>query len=84
MERRNERDPRHEPVRAKHVEVGPRNGESPDRMIKRFMKKVRGEGILQELYQRKAFEKPSVKRRRKRAKADFNRRLALREVETKN
>jgi small subunit ribosomal protein S21 len=78
------RDPSHEPVRAKHVEVAPRKDESPERMIKRFTKKVRNDGILQELYQRRGYEKPSVKRRRKRARADFNRKLALKQVESRN
>lgn len=71
----------HEPVLARHIEVTPRKEESPERMIKRFMKKVRNEGILQELYQRRGYEKPSQKVRRKRARADFNRRLALRQSE---
>lgn len=53
------------------LEVKPRNNEEPDRFIKRFMKKVRNEGVLQEVYLRRAYEKPSVKRRRKQARARF-------------
>lgn len=64
--------------RFKGIEVRPRPNEEPDRFIKRFMKKVRNEGILQELYLRRAYEKPSVKRRRKRAQARFLRRVESR------
>ena len=73
----------HEPVQARNLEVTPRSGESPERMIKRFTKKVRNEGILQELYQRRGYEKPSVKRRRKAARARFNKMVADREAQEK-
>lgn len=75
--------PDHEPVHARHLEVTPRNGESPERMIKRFTKKVRNDGILQELYQRRGYEKPSVKRRRKAARARFNKMVADRQAQEK-
>jgi small subunit ribosomal protein S21 len=55
----------------KGIEIKPRPNEEPDRYIKRFMKKVRNDGILQEVYLRRAYEKPSVKRRRKQAQARF-------------
>jgi ribosomal protein S21 len=45
-------------------------------MIKRFTRRVREDGVLRELYLRKSFEKPSVKRRRKAAHARFTRKLA--------
>tara|TARA_R100001509_G_C4687481_1_gene155666 strand:+ start:169 stop:405 length:237 start_codon:yes stop_codon:yes gene_type:complete len=49
-----------------HVEVTPRKNESPERMIKRFIKKVKKEGIQDEWRQKYAFfEKPTTKRRRK-------------------
>ena len=51
-----------------NVEVRLRNGESVDRLIKRFIKKVRKEEILDEYRERKYFEKPSVKRRKEKAK----------------
>ena len=51
-----------------NVEVRLRNGESVDRLIKRFTKKVRKEEILDEYRERKYFEKPSVKRRKEKAK----------------
>ena len=56
------------------LEIKPRPNEEPDRFIKRFMKKVRNDGVLQEVYLRRSYEKPSVKRRRKRAQARFLRR----------
>jgi small subunit ribosomal protein S21 len=76
-------DLEHEPVLVRHLEVTPRGGESPERMIKRFSKKVRNEGILQELYQRRGYEKPSVKRRRKAARSRFNMMIANREAQEK-
>ncbi len=61
--------------RFKGLEVKPRPNEEPDRFIKRFQKKVRSDGVLQEVYLRRAYEKPSVKRRRKRAQARFLRKI---------
>ena len=50
-----------------HVEVTPRKNESPERMIKRFIKKVKKEGIQDEWRAKfMFFEKPTDKRRRKR------------------
>ena len=49
-----------------NVEVKPRKNESPERMIKRFIKKVKKEGIQDEWRQKYMFfEKPTDKRRRK-------------------
>ena len=62
--------------RFRGIEVRPRPNEEPDKYIKRFLKKVRNDGVLQEVFQRRAYEKPSVKRRRKSARARF-----LRQVE---
>lgn len=61
----------HDPVHASHLEVVPRPDESFERTVKRFLKKVRNDGILQEVALRSYFEKPSQKRRRKSAKARF-------------
>jgi small subunit ribosomal protein S21 len=61
--------------RFKGLEVRPRPNEEPDRYIKRFLKKVRNDGILQEVFLRRAYEKPSVKRRRKAARARFLRKV---------
>ncbi len=41
--------------------------ESLDSLLKRFNRKVQQDGILAELRRREHFEKPSVKRKRKRA-----------------
>lgn len=41
--------------------------ESFDSLLKRFNKKVQQDGILSELRRREHFEKPSVKKKRKRA-----------------
>ena len=49
-----------------HVEVEPRKNESPERMIKRFIKKVKKEGLQDEWREKHMyFEKPTDKRRRK-------------------
>ena len=54
-----------------HVEVTPRKNESQERMIKRFIKKVKKEGIIDEFRDRRYYKKPTVakaeeKRNRKR------------------
>ena len=61
--------------RFRGIEVRPRPNEEPDKYIKRFLKKVRNDGILQEVFERRAYEKPSVKRRRKSARARFLRKI---------
>ncbi len=48
-------------------------GEKPEEMIKRFVKGVRSSGILDELRDRQAFEKPSVRKKRKAMRARFAR-----------
>lgn len=60
-----------EAIQIEFVEVVARGNESPDRMLKRFTRKVRADGVLQEVYERKAFVKPSVARRRKKARSKF-------------
>lgn len=59
-------------VISKHLEVTPRSGESTERMIKRFTKKVRNDGILQEVYDRRFYDKPSVRKRKKHINALYN------------
>lgn len=68
----------HQPVYALPLEIRPRTGENFERTIRRFTKKVRNDGILQEVMQKKYFEKPSAKKRRKSAKARY---LAAKEAE---
>ena len=46
-----------------------RKGEDPDALIKRFRKKYSKSGISRELRERMYYEKPSDKKRRKRAQA---------------
>ena len=49
-----------------HVTVVPRKNEHPDKLIKRFLRKFKKSGVLDELRDRRYYEKPSVKRRKKR------------------
>lgn len=49
------------------AEVKPKyKNESPESMIKRFIKKVKKERIIENYLDRKRYEKPSVKRRKER------------------
>ncbi len=48
-----------------NVEVVPKRGEPIERAIRRFIKKVKKEGIMEEHRNRRYYEKPSVKKRRK-------------------
>ena len=41
----------------------PRKNESPERFIKRFIKKCKKLGIIDEFKERKHYQKPSVKKR---------------------
>jgi len=61
--------------RFKGIAVSARDDEDPERFIRRFMKKVRNEGILDELWEKSRFEKPSIRRRRKSARARFLRKI---------
>ena len=49
------------------AEVVASENESFDGLLKRFNRKVQQEGILSELRRREHYEKPSVRRKRKRA-----------------
>ena len=53
---------------AVNVEVFARRNEDIERLIKRFSKKVRREGIIEECKERMYYEKPSRKKRRKKIK----------------
>jgi ribosomal protein S21 len=57
------------------LQIVPKQDEDPDRIVKRFSKKVRNDGVLQDLYMRRGYEKPSVKRRRKSSRARFMKRF---------
>ena len=52
--------------RPANVVITPRRNETPERMIRRFTKKVKKEGILEEVRERSYYVKPSEQRRRKR------------------
>ena len=56
-----------------NAEVVARPRENPERLIRRFTKKVKRSGILDEVRQRRYFEKKSVKKRRKKAEAEYRR-----------
>ena len=49
------------------AEVRVQNEESFDSLLKRFNKKVQQHGILSELRRQEHYEKPSIKRKRKKA-----------------
>ena len=49
------------------AEVVARQEESFDSLLRRFNKKVQQDGILSELRRREHFEKPSIRRKRKKA-----------------
>jgi len=45
-----------------------------EKMIRKFLKKVKRAGLMEELRERRYYMKPSEKKRRQRAKAERNRR----------
>ncbi len=54
------------------IEIGP--GESLEKALRRFKKKIEREGLLKQLKARKHYEKPSEKKRRRfRSKPSLNR-----------
>jgi len=67
-----------------HVEIVPRKNEQPERMIRRFIKKVKKEGILEEIRQRKYFVKPSEVRRKQRKERKAVMRKAQAQRDSKN
>jgi small subunit ribosomal protein S21 len=55
----------------KGLSIKPKQNESPDKLIKRFSKIVRADGILKDIYERSFYEKPSERKRRKKMRARF-------------
>ena len=53
------------------VEIKLRKNESVEKALKRLGRQVDREGILKSVRERRAYEKPSVKRRRRKKKAKF-------------
>ena len=45
-----------------HIEVFPRRGESIERTIRRFVRKTKKEKLIEQLRDRRYYEKPSAKR----------------------
>lgn len=58
-----------------NLEIKARNGDSSERVIKRFIKKVKKENILEEVRDRMSYKKPSDLRREKRKRAIRRRKL---------
>ena len=48
-----------------HVKVVPRRNEHQDRMIRRFIKKAKKAGIIEEIRERRYYKKPSQLKREK-------------------
>ena len=53
---------------AVNVEVFARRNEDTERLIKRFSKKVRREGIIEECKERMYYEKPSRRKRKRKVR----------------
>jgi len=51
-------------ARSVNVKVERKEGENIERLIRRFVKRVKKEGILEEYREKMYYEKPSTKRRR--------------------
>lgn len=47
-----------------HAKVVPKKGETFERMVKRFLKKVKKEKVIEQVKDRRYYEKPSVTRRK--------------------
>ena len=76
-----------------NVKVVPKKDEPVERMIKRFMKKVKKERIVEQVKDRRYYEKPSVTKRKaklagirkwKKHEAEFKRKLLNAESGNKN
>ena len=55
-----------------HVTVVPHPGEHPEKAVKRFLKKCKKLKIVEECRKREYYEKPSVKRRRRKIRRLMN------------
>ena len=51
-----------------HIKVVPKRNEHQDRMIRRFTKKVKKAGIIEEIRDRRFYKKPSERRKEKKIK----------------
>lgn len=59
------------------TQVTIRKGESLEKALRRFKKKVDKEGIIRQLKRHEAYEKPSQRRRRKRMRAIIRGKMPL-------
>ena len=50
-----------------HAKVVPKKGEPFERMVKRFLKKVKKERVIEQVKDRRYYEKPSVVKRKEKA-----------------
>jgi ribosomal protein S21 len=66
--------------KATNIKVTPRRKESPDRMIRRFIKKCKKMGIIDEVKDRRYYKKPSEKRNER----NIKRRRALSKAKEKD
>ena len=57
--------------------IKPRRNESPERVVKRFNKKVKKLGIIEEIKNRRHYIKPSEQKRRAKKRSDARRRKEL-------
>ncbi len=62
---------------ATNLTIKSRRNEMPDRLIKRFIKKVKKSGIIDEVKDRRRYKKPSEKRREKIKRSNARRRKEL-------
>lgn len=57
------------------TEIKIRKGESVEKALRRMKKKMDKEGIVREIRSRRYFEKPSIKKRKKSARARMRNRI---------
>jgi small subunit ribosomal protein S21 len=53
-----------------NLQVKARRNESAESLIKRFSRKIKNSGIIKEVLERRYYEKPSIKRRKEKAKRE--------------
>jgi small subunit ribosomal protein S21 len=63
-----------------NLTIRPKRNEKIEKTLKRFKRELDGLRIFQDLRERERFEKPSVKRRKKSARAEARRRKEAKEL----
>lgn len=56
---------------------------NPEKLIRRFMKKVKNEGVIDKYLKRQYYEKPSVRRRREKLQKQKNMKKAMKDKNKK-